>query len=84
MPKPPTQREMVEQLWYAIIGTNGDGVISELKTISKEFYDFMRNRVDTCPVRQSKMSRSQIITLIVAIGAQIPPWIWILVKALSA
>ena len=29
--KPATQREMVEQLWYAIIGTNGEGIAARTK-----------------------------------------------------
>lgn len=31
LPKPDTQEEMLYQLWYAIIGSNGDGLASIVK-----------------------------------------------------
>lgn len=31
IPKPPTQKEMVDQLWFAIIGSNGDGLATQIK-----------------------------------------------------
>lgn len=33
--KPRTKDEMVEQMWYALIGTNGDGLIQITKDIRK-------------------------------------------------
>lgn len=29
--KPATQKEMVDQLWFAIIGSNGDGLATKIK-----------------------------------------------------
>jgi len=31
VPRPSSTDEMVEQLWYAIIGTNGDGALVQIK-----------------------------------------------------
>ena len=31
VPRPSTQKEMVEQLWFAVIGSNGDGLASITK-----------------------------------------------------
>lgn len=35
--KPSTQRETVDQLWYAIIGTNGDGMAERLRRVESQF-----------------------------------------------
>lgn len=31
VPRPSSTEEMVEQLWYAIIGTNGEGALQQIK-----------------------------------------------------
>jgi hypothetical protein len=80
--KPRTQREMLEQLWYAVIGTNSDGISDQMKELRKAFNDFMLNRAETCPVRKARMTRGQIITVVIALAAQIPPWIWIIAKGI--
>jgi hypothetical protein len=36
MEKPATQRAMLEQLWFVLIGTNGDGLIERFKMFVKE------------------------------------------------
>jgi hypothetical protein len=77
--KPATQREMVEQLWYAVIGTNGDGVVEQLRQLSKDFMDFMRTRADTCPVRVEQGKRRilpiQWIMFVIALAALATTWI---------
>jgi hypothetical protein len=81
--KPGTLREMVEQLWYAMIGTNGDGEIEQNKLLRAQFRDFLQHRSETCPVRMTRMSRGQMITVVIALMAQIPPWIWIISKSIK-
>jgi len=34
--KPKTQRETIDQLWYAVIGTNGDGLIGRMAKVEKK------------------------------------------------
>ena len=31
--KPPTQRETIDALWYAVVGTNGDGIQGRLRAL---------------------------------------------------
>jgi hypothetical protein len=67
--KPKTQREMIDQLWYAHYGTNGDGMGSRLGKVeasqadlTKALVNFMENRANTCPLRGNKglaLSRNQ-------------------------
>ena len=33
--KPKTQKETIDQLWYTMIGTNGDGVIDRLARVEE-------------------------------------------------
>jgi hypothetical protein len=77
--KPNTQREMLEQLWYAMIGTNGDGVIEQIKMLTQEFQQFMRTRADTCPVRMEQGKRRILpttwIMFAVALAALATTWI---------
>lgn len=39
VPKPATQREMIEQLWYAVIGSNGDGIAAVTRKNSEDIGD---------------------------------------------
>ena len=39
IPKPSTQKEMVDQLWFAIIGSNGDGLATKIKDTHNEVKD---------------------------------------------
>lgn len=77
--KPATQREMVEQLWYAMIGTNGDGALEQLSALNKSFTEFMRTRSDTCPVRVERGKKqilpSTWVMFVVAIAALATTWI---------
>lgn len=36
IPRPDTLEEMVYQLWYAVLGSNGDGLASRVRTIREE------------------------------------------------
>ena len=77
--KPITQREMVEQLWYAMIGTNGDGAIKQLKVLVEEFEEYRRTRSDTCPLRREKnrvaILPGQWVMFAVALAALATTWI---------
>lgn len=77
--KPSTQREMVEQLWYAMIGTNGDGALEQLSILNKSFTEFMRTRSETCPVRVERQRRGVLpatwIMFAVATASLITTWI---------
>ena len=35
VPKPATQKAMTDQLWSAVIGTNGDGLCSQVRELRK-------------------------------------------------
>lgn len=35
-PKPATQKEMLDQVWWILVGSNGDGVVSQVKAIRVE------------------------------------------------
>ena len=55
-PKPNTNEEMLEQLWYAVIGSNGDGIASRLRRveeaqheIKKTTSEYVLTRQLTCP-----------------------------------
>jgi len=39
IPKPATQREMIDQIWFVLIGSNGDGVVTKVRAISKDIDD---------------------------------------------
>lgn len=59
--KPSTQREMVEQMWYCLLGTNGGGMVDavkkekeHIKNVERKLDEYIANRWNTCPVRRSK------------------------------
>lgn len=39
MEKPKTQRAMVEQLWFVVIGSNGDGLVALIKQALAQMTD---------------------------------------------
>lgn len=54
--KPRTQKEMLYQLWYAVIGSNGDGINSRIRRLEEssiEMRDVLTKHIaargDTCP-----------------------------------
>ena len=74
--KPATQKEMLYQVWYAVIGSNGDGIASitrknreDIEEIKESTNTFLRTREATCPVaaRRDKIITQRIA--LVAIGA---------------
>ena len=58
--KPTSQRDILEHIWFAIEGTNGDDGMKhdlrennkETKELRKDFGDFLLHREDTCPVKK--------------------------------
>ena len=61
MAKPKTQKEQIDQLWMKVIGTNGDGIMLDIKEIKEnvselkdKFIDFLISREKTCPVANRK------------------------------
>jgi len=48
--KPDTLEETVSQLWYAILGTNGEGLLGRLTRFEDEFERYVDTREQTCPI----------------------------------
>lgn len=52
--KPKTQREMIDQLWFAVVGSNGDGIAAVTRRNSrdiqeiKEILPTLQTRADAC------------------------------------
>jgi len=71
--KPDTQKEQVDQLWWTILGNNGDGLVvivkelrSDLHALRKELDQyriqhqrFHDTRFDTCPTAQWLKKKEQ-------------------------
>jgi len=62
--KPSTQKEMIEQLWYTVVGTNGEGMLQQLKdnnettfALRKDFDKFVLTRLETCPIRKTRADK---------------------------
>ena len=36
VPRPETAEQMIEQLWYAVIGSNGDGIAATVRRHSRD------------------------------------------------
>lgn len=63
--KPKTQRETLDQVWYAVLGTNGDGLIDRVTRLeerprSQELVD-----KDRRTARQSRISTAVNVTVLV-------------------
>ena len=43
--KPSTQKEMLYQVWFCLIGTNGDGLIDHIKKMEKRLDQCVTYRV---------------------------------------
>ena len=59
--KPTGQKETLDQLWYAVIGTNGDGLVGRMAKLEK-----------TCTVRSNgrkKRSKEVVLTLVAVLTA---------------
>ena len=61
IPKPATTEEMVNQLWYAIIGSNGDGMAAKIKDIDNRLDSYIANKPNTCYYRLDMSKKSQKI-----------------------
>lgn len=62
--KPNTQKEMVEQLWHCILGTNGEGMAEQnkkqtarIEKLETKFSNYVATRWQTCPVRRSRAEK---------------------------
>jgi len=60
VPKPETSDKMVEQLWYAVIGSNGDGMASRLRRVEDSVVELQKgdilyqaSRDETCPYAET-------------------------------
>ena len=58
--KPSTQKEMIYQMWYAILGTNGDGLIEQVKILKEEFNNHITGKEKTCFYNQAMAKRSGV------------------------
>lgn len=56
--KPSTQREMLDQLWYAVLGTNGEGMMERL--------DRVERKLNEVPPKQKKPRRLEVLTTVIA------------------
>jgi len=73
IPRPPTQKEMINQIWFVLIGSNGDGVVTKVRAISKDMDD-IKSKLPTLLPREEhdtkedrrKMSRREIASLAIA------------------
>ena len=59
IPKPATTDEMVNQLWYAIIGSNGDGMAAKVKAIDNRLDAYIANKPNTCYYRIDMSQKSK-------------------------
>jgi hypothetical protein len=59
--KPETTKEAVDQLWYAIIGSNGDGMAERLRRVEKKFEEH-----EGKAVHKGNPRRLEILGLVIA------------------
>lgn len=57
--KPQTQKEMVEQMWFALVGTNGEGVFSRVKRVEEVLSEHISACVDPVDVEELKEEHAQ-------------------------
>lgn len=71
--KPETQKEIADQLWYAIIGTNGDGMAERLRRV-ESWQTEHDSRLLSPPTKTSKeitfrrMLETAIMGIVVVLG----------------
>jgi hypothetical protein len=51
--------DAVDQMWYALIGTNGDGMVAKMKQIDDKIDAYIANRPNTCYYRADMSQKSQ-------------------------
>ena len=91
----PTKDEMLYQVWFAMIGSNGEGVCSRVKNledgqdeIKSSLQHFSDTRAQTCPIvagrkqrREWKFNHRTVFMSVVFAGlAAGPAWIEIIEK----
>ena len=66
--KPTTQKETIDQLWYAVIGTNGTGLVGRMAKLEEEF-DNLREACRNNGVAKNgkKPRRLEILTGVMAL-----------------
>lgn len=73
--RPETQKEMLYQVWFAVIGSNGDGIASitrknreDIEEIKESTNTFLRTREATCPVaaRRDKVMTQRIALIAIS------------------
>ena len=60
--KPDTQRETISQMWYALIGTNGEGLLEQFQKLKEEFEEHRRQSLPG-----KKPRRLEVLTVVIAI-----------------
>lgn len=63
--RPRTQREMIYQLWFAVLGTNGDGLLAQVREIKT----WIATHPQSCPWVERKRTRLRRVASIVGIAA---------------
>ena len=63
--KPRTQREMIYQVWYAVIGIDGGGLVGEVREIKA----WIATHPQPCPFVERRRSRLRRMASIVGIAA---------------
>lgn len=73
--KPTTQREMIDQLWYAMIGTNGNGVQARVEQIERVLPDLVTKRqcaathqVDSNRRRSRWLAAKDIVLIVIGLA----------------
>lgn len=61
---PRTQRDMIYQLWHAVIGTDGDGLVVQVRDIKA----WIATHPQRCPLVERKRLLVQPITVAVVTG----------------
>ena len=71
--KPRTQREMLEQLWYAVIGTNNNGVQGRVERIEERLPRLVTREelreVEVMIVRRKRLRWAILGVLVAAVPA---------------
>jgi hypothetical protein len=63
--KPRTQREMIYQVWYAVLGTDGDGLVGQVREIKA----WINKHPQVCPFEVHRKGRLRRIATIAGVGA---------------
>lgn len=72
--KPKTTTAMLNQLWYAIIGTNGDGLCARVKRLEEKGNGEKPRRMEILTIVIAAIALMQSIGLFDAIRAGLYSW----------